>query len=521
MITEEQAQNMLENFKKEILDVPKGPFSRRVHQLTLHGYTYPFVEKFWEAALPDPPPVELINKRSRRHSMLAAALLARKDDFLFFFQADPQDPNPKVDSRRGIRGVYNVADSLSWANHTSPLEHPIHGKSYNMHAMCPKCGCRFSTLYDPCPCCKAPLPATRFFRRTGQTLPEHILSLRIPVKPATVFEKEVADERAYGDMSFGGVVQRAIVWIGRHDNAMGEGKGSSVRQLLPEEAIRLYGLLLTEPGQKVKKLSGFPRPSSIAVRNKDGTDLRCILRDDRNPDLVKEEISLHTAVSLEVNDPKSQLYKLIRCTIPGLRDLWETHYLEYASSEFPWGYTGSTSDYVLVFRPRSGKPIRRAVVIEFKRDGVGINELAQAWLYMPWVAQLLGMHLAELAGEPGKVAEVHLTPVLVGKRLVNRGQNQIRGLPKGYDRTVKYYNGATVRHVVTQPIFWKYTLKECGKCAHTQSYRALVEFSHIHISPSLPNVFYIPSIGTSTAQAERERTAEELRRLAAHLSSLF
>lgn len=517
MITEEQAQNMLENFKKEILEVPKGPFSRRVHQLTLHGYTYPFVERFWEAALPDPPPVELINKRSRRHSMLAAALLARSDDFLFFFQADPQDP--EADSRRGIRGVYNVAGSLSWANHTSPLGHPIHGKNYNMHAMCPSCRCRFSTLYDPCPCCGAPLPATPFSRRVGQTLPEHVLSLRIPVKPFTVFEKEVADERAYGDMSFGGVVQRAIVWIGRHDNAMGDGKGSSVRQLLPEEAIGLYGLLLTEPGQKVKKLSVPPRLPSIAVRNEDGTDLICILRDGNNPDIVKEEISLHTVVSLEVNNPKSQLYELIRRTIPGLGDLWETHYLEYASSEFPWGYTGSTSDYVLVFRPRSGKPIRRAVVIEFKRDSIGINELAQAWLYMPWVAQLLGMHLAELAGKPDEVAEVHLTPVLVGKRLVNSRQNQIRGLPKGYDRTVKYYNGATVRHVVTQPIFWKYTFKECGKCAHSQNHRALVEFSHI--SPNLPEVSYIPSIGTSTAQAERERVAEELRRLAAHLSSLL
>nr|AAQ72368.1 TspRI endonuclease [Thermus sp. R] len=511
-----EIEELLEIFRCSLLSIPSGPFARRVHQFTLHGYTYPFVEQYGEAALPDPPPVEVTGRASRRHSMLAAVLLAMKGDFLFFFQADPQDP--ELGSRRGIRGVYTVKGPPGRAGHTKPLEHPHYGKDYKMHAACPKCGSPFSSLYGACPECGNPLPLppkpSRFLRKGKEPLPEHVLSVRLPVEPFTVFEREVTDERVYGDMSSDNILDRALVWIGRHDNAMGAGKGSSVRQLLPEEALRIYKLLLTESDQRLKSLSspsGLPT-GHIPILNPDGTPLECVLTTE-DSSKVREEISIHTALSKEVNNPHSCLYKrLIPKTVPGLQNLWQTHYLEYVSSEFPWGYTGSTSDYVLVFRPRDGSPVRHAVVIEFKRDEVGIAEVMQAWLYMPWVAQLLGMHLGNLVGQPGRLVEVHLTPVLVGARLVGRGQNRIHVLPRGYDRTVTYYNGAKVRHVVNPPVFWEYSLKPCGSSQN----RAEVRFSPIHLN--IKTINYIPPIGTSTAEAERNRAIEEFRRLAKSLS---
>lgn len=504
-------ERLLDNFKAGLLSIPAGPFAKRVHQLTLHGYTYPFVERYWEAALPDPPPREVTGGRSRRHSMLAAALLARPDDFLLFFQADPQDPS--VGSRRGLRGMYSVAGAVSWAAHMEPLRHPTHEEAYKMHSACPSCGSRFATLYQACPECGAPLPPSPYPRRQREPLPEHILSLRIPVKPHAVFAQEVSDERAYGDMSYSDLVRRVIVWIGRHDNAMGAGKGSSVRQLLPEEAIKLYGLLLTEPDQALKALSPPPtRSRGTSILNADGTSLGCVATAGNE---VAEEISLHTVTSLMVNDPNSSLYKLVANSVPGLEKIWETHYLEYASSEFPWGYTGSTSDYVLVFRPRSGAPLRRVVLLEFKKGPVGIKEVAQAWLYMPWVGQLLGMHLGGLVGEPNAPVDVQLTPVLVGSRLFSRGENAIRCLPQAYTRTVRYYNNSLVRHIVTQPILWKYAPQPCpGSTVHE---RAAVEFSPIRIR--VPAIKYVPPVGTSTADAERQRTTHELRRGCAELAT--
>ena len=511
-LDEKRKRRLLENFRRRLLSTPGGPFAPRVHQLTLHGYTYPFVERYWEAALPDPPPGEITGGRSRRHSMLGAALLARPEDLLFFFQADPQDP--RVKSRRGIRGVYSVAGTISWAPITAPLSHPVHEEQYKMHPACPKCGSRFATLYDPCPECRTPLPTSPYMRRPDKPLPEHVLSLRIPLRPATVFAQEVSDERAYGDLSYNDLVRRVIVWIGRHDNAMGAGKGSSVRQLLPEEALKLYGLLLTEPNQSLVRLAPPPTKSAgVPILNADGTPLECVAITGNE---VSEELALHTVTSLMANDPGSTLYREIASAVPDLEELWATHYLEYTSSEFPWGYTGATSDYVCVFRPRDGAPIRKVVLLEFKRGAVGIKDVAQAWLYMPWVGQLLGMHLGELVDSPQDAVEVHLTPVLVGSRLVQRGANAIRCLPESYTRTVRYYNGSTVKHVVNKPVLWRYVLKPCPKPPRTE--RARVEFLNINTWGRTVN--YVPPVGTPTTETERRRATEELVRRCRERSQL-
>ncbi len=491
-------------FSNALLKPPSDYFGRRVHQYTLHGYTYPFVAAYMQAALPDPMPKELLpgkRDRSRRHSMLGGLLLAQPNDFLFFFQSDPQDPAAKT--RRGIRGVFEVAGAPGSAT-GDPLPHPIHGDRYKLHARCPTCDVPFANLKDSCPNCGAPYPKSPFGRRGKVRLPEHVLSLRVPVRAYRVFEREVSDERVYADLSYEELVWRTLVWIGRHDNQMGAGKGSSIRQLLPEEAIRVFGQLLTENPQREIPIEGVQSaPPLRPILNPDGSPLRCLMW-KRGQNEVAEEISLHTAMSLLVNDPSSWLYELLEASVPGLRGLWDNFYLEYASSEFPWGYTGSTSDYVLVFRPRTGAPKRHVVVFEFKMGGLDTSNVAQAWVYMPWIGQLFGMHLGSLGeGE----AVVHLTPILIGSGLARdrRGHEKIRCLPESYTRKVRYYNGAAVVHHVNEPLLWKYVAVPGDGCPDG---RSSVQF-HL-LQPAIRRVSYVPTVGTSTSQAERSIATRNL-----------
>jgi len=485
----------------------------QVHQYTLHGYTYPFVEAYGEARLPEPVPnhkefssssassasaPSAGRDRSRRHSMLAGLLLAKPGDLVVFFQSDPQDPD--LGTLRGLRGVFRVAahdNNLPYAArraHHSSLRHPDHN-DYRLHAACPACSSVYADLGSTCPMCGKPYPSSRF-KRGKEKLPEHVLSLSVPLEPLYVFKKEVSDERFYADLSV-----PIIPWVGRHDNQMGRGKGSSIRQLLPEEYHRLVKMLLTEPGQAPSKVHPKCPPSGGPLKNPDGTNLEQFVFFN---EIVLEELALNTAFSLQLHNSQSSLWQALWSSVPFKRS---EVYLEYASSEFPWGYTGGTSDFVLVFRDRDRSTCRRHVVLfEFKRDAINVEAVIQVWLYVPWVAQVFALNLKEdnpfLVGCSGS-PEIHVYPIVVGSRPVRN----FSGLPDTYDRSISYVTGVKVKHKVYRPVLWCYEPKAPTKGL----YRSEVEF-HL-CSGTRSTINFVKNVGVSTTEQQIKQVSREFKAL--------
>lgn len=339
--------------KTQEKDIPKiiadylspnnGERARSAFQFTINGVTYPFVRNLNFAALPDPP-------RQRRYSMLGALFLARPGDLMFFFQSDPQWRSDDIDSRRGLRGIY-VVSSAPFRG-TDNIKDSTTG--YTMLGNCPNCHISRSTLSAKCPKCGKEYPTVNLQSRSD---PYHnlLLSLRIEIEPLIVFERAISDERAYADMSDTG-----MIWIGRHDNQMGAGKGSSVRQLLPEEAVKITRMMLSEPGQKIS----FPQKVDYKfekkeILNEDGTkvtdlELRPV---NQTTKIVAQEHMLNFDIARSIDNPGSSFVK-------ELGNEFDISEMEYVSSEFPWGYTAGESDFIVAFKNKTGR--YKVFVMEFK-----------------------------------------------------------------------------------------------------------------------------------------------------------
>lgn len=502
---------------RALLEEPSGFHGTRVHQFTLHGYTYPFVESYGEAGLPDPAPMDDEMEHAglqyevsgaRRHSMLGGLLLARPGDLLFFFQSDPQDPS--VPTRRGIRGIFQVDGEPCAPPGDEVRRHPEHGDQYRRYGGCTACGSNYlNSLWGECPSCGEPLP------EPGLDTPgdddsnnaEHHLGLRLPVKPLVVFEEEVNDERAYADLS-----HTPLLWIGRHDNKMGRGKGSSIRQLLPEEAEKLADLLETTPDQTRVAVESVEVENRDAITNPDGTELEQVLwRNDGTKDRpweVAQELMLHTATSLQLHNRESSLYECLE-VLPGLQNIWnESLYLEYASSEVPWGYTGSTSDYALVFKRKEESKERHVVAIEFKKGKISDSDILQVWVYMPWLAQVFGQHL----DEPGGNVSLSLIPVVVGTRFNGGREYGVEAIPEGYEDEQTYNSGVSVHMDVQEPTFWRYE-PAMEKEPEEGPFRSPVAFSTME--HEFPRIEYSPPVGTATSPYERDLVRNKFQALVA------
>ena len=444
----------------------------RAHQFTINGVTYPFVRDFYFAAVPDPP-------ADRRHDMYAGLYLPRPGDLIFFFQSDPQWDFQNVESRRGLRGIYRILSTPF--RDTLPIQHPT--TNYVMRGSCPACNTFHSTLAKKCPNCNRDYPSVIIPSR-GPTKPyfELVLASRLEIEPLVIFERTASDERVYADMSDPG-----MIWIGRHDNQMGKGKGSSIRHLMPEEVVKLTRLMLAEPGQRITYPTKVNYPhQKLAMTNEDGTpatDLKIHFHSRTNQHELWYEDSLNFHISRVFDDIQSSFVQTLKAAInePG----WDN--LEYVSSMFPWGYTAGTADFVLAFRDKNGR--YKIVILELKKGLVTDDALLQVSLYVPWVVQVL----TQFAEPTPK--EISVFPIVIGLNL--RGTI---ASPQAYQYTANFNSGVKVLTHVESPKFLRYETKN----AYQQGdiYYAK-DIDYLDESNRLRPIAWLPPRGVVGTQVEK------------------
>lgn len=416
---------------KDYLTPSKNKPTYRAHQFTINGVTYPFVRDLNFAAVPDPP-------ASRRHDMYAGIYITRPGDLILFFQSDPQWDKQDIESRRGIRGIYRIISAPF--RDIAPVQHPR--TKFIIRGSCPNCGTFHSTFSSKCfkkPLgCEKPYPSAMIPSDNKDPYFEPVLASRLELEPLIVFERAISDERAYADMSDPG-----MVWIGRHDNAMGKGKGSSIRQLLPEEVVKLTRLMVAEPEQRIvfPQKANYPNPK-LPMTNKDGTpatDLKIHFHSKTKRHELWNEDSLNFHIARVFDDAGSSFVKTLSRAINEPK--WSN--LEYASSMFPWGYTASTADFVMAFRNEKGR--KKIVILEFKKGPVEDTAMLQVSLYVPWVVQVLTQY-AETTTD-----ELSVFPVAIGIGLKGTVVT-----PKKYQYAANFNSGAKVSVSVESPKFFRY-----------------------------------------------------------------
>jgi len=163
----------------------------------------------------------------------------------------------------------------------------------------------------------------------GKEVPTRVLSSQLSIRPLAAFETSVSDERVYADMSDPG-----FVWVGRHDNAMGPGKGSSIRHLLPEEAIKMARLLVQEPGQHIGTPSPYQLMLGSPLAHENGLPIDELPTDHGGA--VEREDELYYLITRQLFTKNSPLRtSLVSHLPPGIT--W--NHIEYASSAFPCSAT--------------------------------------------------------------------------------------------------------------------------------------------------------------------------------------
>ncbi|MEM1659515.1 MAG: hypothetical protein QXG48_05595 [Thermofilaceae archaeon] len=436
-----------------------GKPAPRAHLFTINGLTYPIHRDFGFAAVPDPHEVRnnkiSIQRSKRRYSMLAYLYSVRRGDLLFFFQADPQMPGASISDRRGFRGIWMV-DSEPFRD-TTNIKHP---SGYEILGACPYCQSPFNFGEGKieggsktCPLCGSDYgminvgvgSKRRVFSRV-------VLSARILIKPVVVFQQTAGDNRVYSDMSV-----PPLIWISRTDNAMGPGKGSSIRTLLPEEAAKLAYMLATEANQKVTSLAPQPYPGKIGdpITDHYGVDVRYPRLKNNNE--VEHEFHLNLYLSRRIDDPNFSLLKNLDLPLGKM---------EYWTTELPWGYTGDTADFVVtLWDDEKGR--YKAYLFEFKKGGIDKNALAEVLLYIPWVSQVL------LQFRPETDA-MDVVPVMIGSDI------KLRGLPGNYELNLNFFpTGKKTVRVLTPKVF-RYVPTEVFRVG-TQYYARDLEFTEVNL----------------------------------------
>jgi hypothetical protein len=459
-----------------LLPGPLGGGGHRAHQFTINGLTYPFVRYYNFAAVPDP-------LDSRRYDMYSGLYLSGLGDLVFFFQADPQAPGLGINSRRGIRGIYRVVGQPYRASRA--VRDTISGVGYELLDKCPGCGTFHATFKDSCPVCGTQYPTVPI---GGQLWGVRVLSSQLPIEPLVAFEKSVSDERVYADMS-----DRDLVWIGRHDNAMGAGKGSSIRQLLPEEALRLARLLITEPDQSIgaHPSASIPHGSPLAHATGQPIDMVPIGPSGQ----VAREDELYYVLVRQLFQPGSNLRKALGAFLPKTTT-WD--HIEYASSTFPWGYTGGASDFVFFLRGPPGRNL--VVIIECKRGVAHDEAVLQAILYIERVLQVVFLSAPATAVPPSSHPVIVLPIVLAFGKKRPHIPNPIVALPKPYSITRTYLSRTTIHAGVTTPLFLSYAALRPVQGA---SLCSSLGFSFVPLAPSQTGLIdWKPPAGATSTSVE-------------------
>jgi len=273
-----------------------------------------------------------------------------------------------------------------------------------------------------------------------------------------------------------------LIWISRADNAMGAGKGSSIRVLLPEEAAKLARMLANEPDQHVlvHVPSPYPSRTRAPIENDDGTEA-IYPRLDSRQNIVQHELHLNLHIARTIDVGRSSIQNALPGIIP-LRDL------EYWGSELPWGYTADTTDFVCTLRNKSGR--YRIVIFEFKRDDISDNALVEIMLYVYWVVQVC----TQFAEPP--ISEIEIVPVLIGR------QNTLIRVPADFNFHVRYLVGPDKLVNVRSPQLIEYEPanifinKKSGE-------RYAKDIVYKNVTGSIKQVRFVPPLGAAMTQTER------------------
>lgn len=461
------------NWIKQYL-TPNGARAHSAFQFTINGVTYPFVRNMHFAALPDPP-------RRRRYSMMGALYLTRPGDLMFFFQSDPQWRGDDIESRRGLRGIYRVI-----GNPFRGIDNIRDTTGYTLLGTCPNCQTFHATLRAECPLCHRPYPTMNV---PSLDDPYHflLLSLRLEIEPLIVFERAISDERCYADMTDTG-----MIWVGRHDNQMGAGKGSSVRQLLSEEAVKMTRMMISEPGQRISYPPRIPYCYAMGpIMNADGTNVTDFEVQRQRTSMVAAEHMLNFEVARTIDQAGSSIVNALGADFV-INDI------EYVSSEFPWGYTAGEADFI-VSLARDGRRYR-IFVMEFKRDWLDDDTVIQVSLYTRWVVQVMTQF-----ANPA-VTELEVVPIIIGRR-ISPGTAR----PHAFDFQASYNSGAQVTVHVQSPRCITYVPQNIF--AHNGvRYAATLDF--VDASARLPQFAWVPQAGIVTSQVERDWVKDNSWRIA-------
>jgi len=246
-----------------------------------------------------------------------------------------------------------------------------------------------------CPLCNAPYGNVNI---GGKSYSKVVLSARMLLEPVILFEKPAGDNRVYSDVTI-----PPLIWISRADNAMGPGKGSSIRTLLPDEAAKIAFMLATEADQSTLS-SHVPNPYPGGIT---GPILDFNRVDVKFPRLcrrrgiyeVEHEFHLNLYFSRMIDNPNFSVNQILG--VP-------TGRLGYWTTEFPWGYTADTADFVVSVE-EDGEDSLKVLLFEFKKGAVDKSSLVEALLYVPWVTQILVQF--KMAPQ-----SIEVQPVLVGRR---------------------------------------------------------------------------------------------------------
>jgi hypothetical protein len=439
---------------------PRGKPAPRAHLFTINGLTYPIHRDFGFVAVPDPAEVTgdkgsrlrfSIRRSRRRYSMLAYLFSVRPGDLVFFFQADPQYPKD-IWNRRGFRGIW-VAASGPFRD-TTTIKHRWTG--YEVLGMCPQCGSPFDFGEGElvggsrrCRLCGGEYGSLGIGKDRYSRV---VLSARLLIRPLVVFKKTAGDNRIYSDLTIS-----PLIWISRADNAMGPGKGSSIRTLLPEEATKIAYMLTTEDGQGIDDVKVQPYPGAgqpITDHNaQPATLLRAVHGGKRKGWVLEHEFHLNLYFAMNIDAPGGSVQQALKMPLDKV---------EWWTTEFPWGYTGDAADFTLTLW--DGSRGRYAIYLfEFKKDDVDRRALAEVLLYVPWVAQV-SMNAPLCCGR-----EVEVQPVLVGKDC------KLKYVPDEYNLDIEYTMVPTLdsilrseKVIVRPPIILCYSIRDRDRVAEIE-----------------------------------------------------
>lgn len=247
----------------------------RAHQFTLNHVTYPFVRDEHFAAFPIVPPFgDGSNSTSdvggqsqvQQLELMAGAMAVEPGDLIFFYKSDMQrEETLKYDAyrddlerNRGIVGIYRARSEafIDWRTlqqgRIDRRGNTNEETTYHLHGSCSTCGTVFGWMAEynkegpdgtdawcPGSALHTEISGDTVHHSKPESGEGHLtLAGRIDLEPIVTYRIPINDNTAYGTMDTTG-----MVWTGRFDNSMGSGKGSTIRHLLPEEAIRMSSLL--------------------------------------------------------------------------------------------------------------------------------------------------------------------------------------------------------------------------------------------------------------------------------------